>query len=90
MCLLSANVCLLLQQFKSMKNTVIYIWSSTLCSETFSGLSSHALFMQISHVLFMQISHVLQDDCGQKGWNAGQRSLLLDLNINDAGEQTNY
>ncbi len=37
----------------------------------------------------MQISYVLQDDCGQKHWKAGQRSLLLDENINDVGEQTN-
>ncbi len=52
------------------------MWLSTLCSE--------------SLVSYMQFSHALHDDCGLKRWNAGQRSSLLDGNINDVGEQTNY
>ncbi len=56
-----------------------------------SGFSAHVnlvAYMQICHVLFMQISHALHDDCRQK--QSDQRSSLLDGNINDVGEQTNY
>ncbi len=42
--------------------------------------------MQTSLVLFMQISHALMT----ADKNAGQRSSLLEGNINDVGEQTNY
>ncbi len=62
-----------------------YIFDCALCAQ------KHLVaYMQISCVHFMQINHALHDDCGQKRWNAGQGSSLLDGNINDIGEQTNY
>ncbi len=62
-----------------------YIFDWALCAQKPLVASMH-----ISHVLFMQISYALHDDCGQKHWNAGQSSSLLDGNISDVGEQTNY